>query len=201
VSSRWSDREVIVGQPLVCQLPVRAGDVAAVLQTPDGDSQAPTASADGRNVTSEPTTRAGFHKFVLGPPVGRTEWFAVNVDPEESDLASLRADDLRTDILPGIEFTYQTDWEEPSVATAEKTVRVVSTSSGLSRSLLIAVFCLLVVEQLMAWRFTPGILLLLAFVIVALAAWAWSASALSGVLMLLFGAATFGLLWFRRQGA
>jgi hypothetical protein len=201
VSSRWADREVLVGQPLISHLPVRASDVAATLQTPNGDSQAPTTSGDGRSVISEPTTRSGFYKLLLGPPIGRTEWFAVNVDTQESDLASLRAEELRTDVLPGIDFAYQTEWEETPVAAGEKTERVVSTSSGLSRSFLLAAFCLLIVEQLMAWRFVPGVVLLVGMSLGALAIWAWSASPLSGAAILLLSVLGLALAWTRRGHA
>ena len=199
VSSRWADRVVLVGQPLVSHLPVRAADVSAVLQVPNGDSQAPATSGDGRSVISEPTTRAGFYKLVLGPPIGRTEWFAVNVDPQESDLASLRSEELRSDVMPGVDFTYQTDWEETPVAASEKTVRVVSTSSGLSRAFLLAALCLLVVEQLMAWRFLPGVFLLLGISVSALTIWAWSASPISGAAILMLSVLGLTLAWMRRR--
>lgn len=180
VSSRWSDRVATVGQPLVCHLPVRASDVSASLHAPDGAVQAPAVSADGRTILTEPAVRAGFYKLVLGAPVGRTDWYAVNIDPQESDLASPRAEELRADILPGLEFTVQTDWQElPSVAT-DRPVRVVSTSSGLSRSLLVAALALLIVEQLMAWRFLPGAALLAIFALIAVITAVWSLSALSG---------------------
>ena len=201
VSSRWADREVVVGQSLVSHLPIRAADVAAILQLPNGDAQAPATSGDGRSVISEPTTRAGFHKLVLGPPIGRTEWFAVNTDPQESDLASLRVEELRTDVLPGVEFTHQTDWEESPVAATEKTVRVVSTSSGLPRSFLLAALCLLIVEQLMAWRFLPGVLLLVGLILSALTTWAWSASPISGAALLVLSALGLALIWMRRRSA
>ena len=200
VSSRWADRELLVGQPVISHLPIRASDVSAVLQTPGGDALAPATSGDGRSVISEPTIRSGFHKLVLGPPVGRTDWFAVNVDPQESDLASLRPEELRTDVLPGIEFLYQTDWTE-TPDTGEKTVRVVSTSSGLSRSMLLAACCLLVVEQLMAWRFIPGVLLLVGMILTALSAWAWTASPVSGVVLALLSVLGLGMAWLRRRGA
>lgn len=196
VSGRWSDREVLVGQNLTSHLPTRSSRVTAVLQSPGGDSQSPVTSADGLSVVTEPITRAGFHKLVLGAPIGRTEWFAVNVDPQESDLASLRAEDLRTDILPGVEFAYQTEWEDtPGVA--EKKVRVVSTSSGLARSLLLAAFCLLVVEQVMAWKFTPGAILLGLVCLTALTAWVWSASPISGAALLLLCVLLLTLGWVR----
>jgi len=197
VSSRWSDREALVGQTLTSHLATRASRVSAALQSPGGDAQSPVTSADGRSVVTEPITRAGFHKMVLGPPVGRTDTFAVNVDPQESDLASLRPEELRTDILPGIEFTYQTEWEDTPAAT-EKKVRVVSTSSGLARSFLLAAFCLLIVEQVMAWKFAPGAILLGLLGLTTLTTWAWSASPLSGAALLLLCVLVLTLGWIRR---
>jgi Aerotolerance regulator N-terminal/von Willebrand factor type A domain len=200
VSGRWTDRDVLVGQSLVSHLPVRASDVAAALQIPGGDAQAPATTSDGRSVISEPTTRAGFYKLVLGPPVGRTEWFAVNVDPQESDPASLKPDYLRTDVLPGVEFTYLTEWAETTVPT-EKTVRVVSTSSGLSRALLLAALCLLVVEQLLAWRFVVGLVVLFLMATAGLVWWTWTASPLSAIVI--FGIMLFLAIavWTRRRTA
>ena len=197
VASRWSDREALVGQTLTSHLTTRASRVAAVLQSPDGESQSPVTSADGRSIVTEPITRAGFHKMVLGPPVGRTDTFAVNVDPQESDLASLRPEELRSDILPGIDFAYQTEWEDTPVAT-EKKVRVVSTSSGLARSLLLAAFCLLIIEQVMAWKFAPGAILLGLLILTSLTTWAWSASPESGAAILLLCALVMTLGWIRR---
>ncbi len=180
VSGRWTERDVLVGQPLVSHLPVRATDVTAVLQLPGGESQAPTPSGDGRSIVSEPTTKAGFHKLALGAPVGRTEWFAVNVDPQESDLVSLRIEDLRTDVLPGVEFTYLTEWAATTASDEPQTVRVVATGSGFSRALLLAAFCLLIVELLMAWRFVAGVALLVAMLAAGITAWTWVASPISG---------------------
>ena len=164
---------------------VRATDVTAVLQLPSGESQAPHATGDGRSVISEPTTKAGFHKLTLGAPVGRTEWFAVNVDPQESDLTTLRADDLKSDLLPGVEFSYQTEWAatSPTDTTDDpQTVRVVSTGSGFSRALLVAAFCLLTVELLMAWHFVTGAVVLSTLIAAAATTWAWMTSPLAGAI-------------------
>ena len=202
VSGRWTDREVLVGQPLVSHLPIRATDVTAVLQLPSGESQAPHATGDGRSVISDPTTKSGFHKLTLGAPIGRTEWFAVNVDPQESDLATLRADDLKSDILPGVEFSYQTEWTAtaPSDTTDEpQTVRVVSTGSGFSRALLLAAFCLLMVELLMAWHFATGAVLLSGLIAISTAAWAWTTSPIAGAICVIALVILAGVAWKRRS--
>ncbi|WP_397571885.1 BatA domain-containing protein [Schlesneria sp. T3-172] len=162
VSGRWKDRDVLVGQPLQCHVGLRAMDTPAVLHLPNGDTKQLQPSADGRNITSEPTATSGFHKIVLGPPANRTDWFAVNVDTQESDLTSLQSEDLRTELMPGIEFRYLTEWEEATASNGEQ-VRVISTGTGFSRSLLFAAMALLLVEQLMAWNFVAGAGLLLAF--------------------------------------
>ncbi|HEY0984952.1 BatA domain-containing protein [Schlesneria sp.] len=162
VSGRWKDRDVLVGQPLQCHVGLRATDTPAVLHLPNGDTKQLQPSADGRTITSEPTATSGFHKIVLGPPANRTDWFAVNVDTQESDLTSLQSEDLRTELMPGIEFRYLTEWEEAAASNGEQ-VRVISTGTGFSRSLLFAAMALLLVEQLMAWNFVAGASLLLAF--------------------------------------
>ena len=202
VAGRWTDRDVLVGQPLVSHLPVRATDVTAVLQLPSGESQAPHATGDGRSVISEPTTKAGFHKLTLGAPVGRTEWFAVNVDPQESDLTTLRADDLKSDLLPGVEFSYQTEWAatSPTDTTDDpQTVRVVSTGSGFSRALLLAAFCLLAVELLMAWHFATGAVLLSGLLAITTTAWAWTTSPIAGCVCAIAFVILAGVAWKRRS--
>ncbi len=182
IAGRWKDREVLVGQPLQCHVGLRAADTPATHQLPNGDSKTSQPSADGRMVVTEPTTTSGFHKVVLGPPANRTDWFAVNVDPIESDLTALRVEDLRTDLLPGVDFTYSTEWEESSVGTGEM-VRAISTGTGFSRTLLFAALALLFVEQLMAWNFLAGVTLLLALAISTLTWNVWRMDSLAGALM------------------
>ena len=171
VSGRWKDRDVLVGQPLQCHVGLRATDTPAVLHLPNGDTKQLQPSSDGRNLTSDPTSTSGFHKIVLGPPSNRTDWFAVNVDTQESDLTALQSDDLRTELMPGLDFRYLTEWEETTSAAGE-TVRAISTGTGFSRSLLLAALALLLVEQLMAWNFVAGVSLLLTF---ALGMLTWNA--------------------------
>ena len=182
VAGRWKDRDVLVGQPLQCHVGLRASDTPAIEQLPNGDSKSLQPSTDGRLVISDPTTTSGFHKVVLGPPANRTDWFAVNVDPVESDLAALRLEELRTELLPGVDFAYLTEWEEASSGLGERT-RVISTGTMFSRSLLITALALLVVEQLMAWHFAAGSILLIAMAVGTVAWYVWRAYPLGGALM------------------
>lgn len=167
VSGRWKDRDVLVGQQLQSHLGLRATDTPAILHLPNGETKQLQPSQDGRTVTSEPTSTGGFYKIALGPPSNRTDWFAVNVDTQESDLTALQSDDLRAELMPGLDFRYLTEWEETASEEGE-TVRAISTGTGFSRSLLLAAIALLLVEQLMAWNFVAGVSLLLAFALSSL---------------------------------
>ena len=80
----------------------------------------------------------------------------MNIDPAESDLTSLERDELASELLPGIKFDYQTDWEAVQVTEAS----TAGGHSGLSRWLLCLVLYLVFVELLMAWRFRYGIWML-----------------------------------------
>ncbi|MGE3315447.1 MAG: hypothetical protein AB7O26_10050, partial [Planctomycetaceae bacterium] len=97
----------------------------------------------------------------LGPPVNRTEKFAVNVDPRESDLAALSLDDLTRAIAEGAGGLQP---EQTRVTSAQPTMA----TEELSKWLLVSAFCLLLVEQMMAWRFQPGFAVLLLLVAAAL---------------------------------
>ncbi|MEI8020441.1 MAG: BatA domain-containing protein [Schlesneria sp.] len=182
VSDRWKDREVLVGQPLQCHVGLRATDTSATHQLPDGDSKPLQPSEDGRILITEPTTTSGFHKLGLGPPANRTDWYAVNVDPVESDLTSLRVEDLRTEMMPGVDFSYLTEWEESSSDAGEK-VRAISTGTGFSRALLITALALLLVEQMMAWKFIAGVSLLLAILLSTLTWNVWHWNSLAGAMI------------------
>ncbi len=182
ISGRWKDRDVLVGQPLQCHVGLRAADTSSVHQLPNGDSKPLQPSADGRLVITEPTTVSGFHQVTLGPPANRTDWFAVNVDPVESDLTALRAEDLRSDILPNVEFSYLTEWEETAASSGTK-VHAISTGTGFSRSLFLAALALLLVEQLMAWHFVGGVSLLLVFAMSTLTWNIWRLNTTAGVLI------------------
>ena len=183
IAGRWKDRDVLVGQPLQSHVGLRAADTPAIHQLPNGDAKTLQPSPDGRMVITEPTTTSGFHKVVLGPPANRTDWFAVNVDPLESDLTALRVEELRTELLPGVDFSYLTEWEEVSIGRGEKG-RLISTGTGFSRTLLIAAVALLLVEQLMAWHFIGGVCLLLAFAVITLIWNVWRVDSLAGALMM-----------------
>ena len=109
-------------------------------------------------ITPEPVRQSGIYPLRLGAPISRTLPFAFNPDPEESRLGRLSREQLETDLLPATGFRYRTGWQEQTTSRDP----LESARAGLSRWLLLLAFGLLCVEQVMAWRFAPGVVLLVA---------------------------------------
>ncbi|MEX0718351.1 MAG: BatA domain-containing protein [Planctomycetaceae bacterium] len=172
VSDRWQSRRLVVGQPIDRSFAVRTFDMPASVVRPDKSSE-PIAPAEEENFVRAAyaaTDRRGMYELRLGPPLGVSEWFAVNVDANESDLASLSERELREDVLADVPFEFTTDVRPRDAEAIEATIA----RSGLSRWLLAGAFALLFVELLMAWRFAWGALSLAALLAAGVA---WSAAA------------------------
>ena len=60
----------------------------------------------------EATNRSGIYELAIGPPINRTEWYAVNVDPRESSLDYVDQEELENDLLPGVAIEYLTQWQD-----------------------------------------------------------------------------------------
>ena len=78
-------------------------------------------------------------------------------------------------------------------------MRVVSTGSGFSRALLLAAFCLLTVELLMAWHFATGAVLLSGLLAVSATAWAWMTSPIAGAVCAIAFVILAGVAWNGRR--
>ncbi|MFW6125423.1 MAG: hypothetical protein ACOC46_04675, partial [Pirellulales bacterium] len=119
--------------------------------TPDGRSDpVRLAREEGVGVLRyEATDVSGPYQVHLGPPVAETHTFAVNVDPEESDLTKLQRDELAHELLPDVEFAYLTQWQNPE-ETPQAPVRH---RGDLHHLLLYGVLGLLLAESVLAWRF------------------------------------------------
>ncbi len=141
------------------------------------------------------TQRSGIYEVKLRPPLGTTEFYAVNVDPAESNLDNLNEAGLKQDVLPGIAFDYRTRWQKDF-----EWERIASThQNDLTRWLLMAVFCLLLVELLMAWNFFAGFLLLYGFVAMELTRQAVSWNPSTGVLLGLLLTSGFAAILYTRR--
>jgi hypothetical protein len=158
VSGRSGERQSLVGEPLVQAVHSRGAEISGSITRPDGETDAPrvTQGAHLSDFIYEKADLSGFYEIQYGAPLSRTESFAVNVDPRESNLTKLEKEELDQDLLPGTEFTYRTDWEEMERhATGPANER-----GGITRWLLYLTLYLLFVEQMLAWNFVYGLWLL-----------------------------------------
>jgi hypothetical protein len=143
----------------------------------------------------EGTNRSGIYELAIGPPVNQTEWYAVNVDPRESALDYVGQEELENELLPGVEIEYLTQWQDGP----RKSDNSLSERGGLTRWLLLAVLCLVLVESLMAWRFQYGFALLAMIVSLVMLGQFFALNAALTVAVLLGLLLAFALLGLRRR--
>ncbi len=144
-------RNRLVGQPIETSLAAAAADTPLTLRLPDGRQhqvQLPPSSEMGILPGTE-TLQSGIYTLGLGPPPGRRQHFAVNVDTAESDLAAIDLETLRNEVWPGIPFVGQTSWQD---AGKPKAVGRQPGHIDLPAALLFAAFGLLLVETFLACR-------------------------------------------------
>ncbi len=150
-SGQLQQRSVLVNEPLGGTFPLSAGEVPFRVRLPGGRSEAGRGRVEGDSSVWSyvDTTRSGVYTAEFGAPISRSEVFAVNVDPVESDLAKITSDQLRDDVWPGTPFLYQTTWQglEASPGTAA------GRPSPFAKGLLFAVLGLLLAETYLARRF------------------------------------------------
>jgi hypothetical protein len=120
------------------------------VRSPDG-RQHPAqlrAAADRFALTYADTLHSGIYAAQFGPPVSRSQTFAVNVDTAESDLAAIDPDELRDETWADVPFVYQTSWQDIKGA-------AVGSSHGQQRlhvDLLYGALGLALTEVLLAWK-------------------------------------------------
>lgn len=160
VSGRWGERQRLVGESLTETLPATAADVDAAVITPDGQMQTTRIQPDGETsrFVYDVTPVEGVYEVSMAHPVSRTQSFAVNVDPRESNLARIDREELAGELLAGVEFAYETDsgGDETTLGAAANAGR----DLRLARWLLYALLYLVFTEQLLAWNFQTGLWLL-----------------------------------------
>jgi len=155
VSGQLQQRNVTVGEPLGGSLPADVTGVSLSIEEPipepDDHRRSVATHMEGDYVawSFSETMLSGIYKAHFGPPLSRSQTFAVNVDTAESDLTQLDVDELRNDTWPGIPFAYQTTWQNPE----QQPVVGLAGRGGLPVDLLYVVLGLLLVETFLAWRF------------------------------------------------
>ena len=182
VSRRANERQLLVRQPMTRTFPTRAFNMSATVKAPDKEHVAVSMTdSDGfSRLAYDQTTNSGLYELALGQPLNRTELFAVNIDARESDLTKLGKDQFAAELLSGIDFEYRTHWQE----VGDDIDFSVSERGGLTRWLLYATLCLLMVELMMAWRFRYGFILLYGIVAAILVRECWVWNPLVGVILL-----------------
>jgi hypothetical protein len=145
-------RNLTVSEPIAITAAASAADSSATVRTPDGRSVNLSLKLQGETAAAEftETGQCGFYSIAIGSPLNRRETYAVNVDPKESDLAQLTLEELGGEVWPGVRFLHQTTWQNSSAPIAASAL---VRPAGLQVELLYAVFVLLLLETLLAWRF------------------------------------------------
>jgi len=156
-TGKWGRREALVGQPLEIialenQLPLSPRMVA-----PD-QQEFPLLSVLDRNtetrtITFNQTFQSGIYELDWENSTSEKTLYAVNVSPQESDLKHIGPQSI-----PPEYFRRQAS--TPGPLTAMSVDR--NSHAGLSENLLFTVLALIVVEQLLLWRFSVGALSFLA---------------------------------------
>jgi hypothetical protein len=195
-SGQARSRQLRVGEPIVMTLPQRLFGLEARIERPDG-STAGMPLNDGKNSLTaayDQTDRAGIYQVNLGSPLNRTELYAVNVEERESDLTVARQPDLSNDLFAEVNVVLR-----GSGVPISNGFRTGSESglSVLSRILAWTVLSILLLEPLLAWRFSWGILAFSAAAVAALLAptLGWGSTAVVSL------AAAAGAVWRARSNA
>jgi hypothetical protein len=200
VAGRLGERQHLVGEPIVRTVGPSERPAGATIARPDGQEAAVAVSdsADDKKgppaILYDETNKSGVYELRFGAPANRVEQFAVNVEPRESDLAALTADEVRTELLPNAATTLRNDWPE-----SQGTLEAAPSASELSGWLLVAALCLVFVEQLMAWNFAYGLILLYVCVAAAFTRQAFAWNSLAGAAVLVGFTAGLATLLIVRQ--
>src|SRR5205814_4428263 len=102
----------------------------------------------------EDTSESGIYEVNFAHPIARSEFFAVNVDPRESNLAKYVQDELADELLAGTDFSYQTNWPGDDSGPADAPA---AERGSLSRWILYTLLYLMFTEQMLAWDFRKGL--------------------------------------------
>lgn len=165
-AGRSQPREGLVGETITRESPLGSDSALVTLTMPDETSRAltPRDSNGSLMLFIDDTIRPGIYTLTTSTTPVTTERFAINVDPRESDSQRIDPKELSASLGdPG----YQVIVREPDAPLPSAPEPPDSTTDSLSLSLLAIVFCLLFVEQALAWRFTAGAVVAILSLIVA----------------------------------
>lgn len=162
VTGKWGARESLVGQPLKMVTQENQFALLPRMIAPDQE-EFPLRSvldnnSETRSISFNQTFQSGIYELDWGKSTGEKTLYAVNVSPRESDLKH-----ISNQIIPPQYFHE----EDRGSNVLRELSEGQSVQAGLSEILLLTVLALLVVEQLLLWRFPIGAFSFLAVMILS----------------------------------
>lgn len=188
-----TQRALTVGSAIQRRLAPAHTQVDATVIDPQGRraTVTPRCSAEECLLQFEATTTAGVYHLECGPPVNRHESVAINLDPAESQPATLDEPQIARALLPKQRFSFG-----PDALSAPRTATPSSTPNSLPERLMLLALTLWCVEQLLSYRGRWG---LAALGGLGLAAGLWLVASFSPWLTVVLLALAAAALVFRRQ--
>ncbi len=161
-SGRWRAHEHIVGDPVTVRLDVRAADALSVRLPDDSTvdvavSRDTEVGPDTANATIEMTDRAGVYRVEPRSSLADDQTrlaFVVNVEPAESDLTPITEQRLTSELYPELRLWTADAAETQATRSAAASSPAVA---AISRLLAWLVLLGLLVEPVLAWRFSTGV--------------------------------------------
>ena len=157
-AGRSQPREGLVGESITRESLTNSESASVTLKLPDETSRilTPRDINGSLLLIIDETTRPGLYTLTANTTPAMIERFAINVDPRESDPQRIDPKELSSLLGDKSSPVVVRESDAPLPPVAEPTD---STTDSLSLSLLAIVFCLLFVEQALAWRFTAGVII------------------------------------------
>lgn len=195
ISLKAAERTLTVGQVLTARVEGQRSDDRVTIRRLGGDGDAVTLRAqdNGTSVSWDGARIPGFYAVEAGGSA-RPQWYAVNVDPRESDLTPLGPGELRDELLRGLEAELATP-EAPSARETTRPGRESAAAWG-ARWVLAAVLLLLLAEPFLAWNRTAGMAVLAGLIVIG-AATTWGGT--PGAIAALIVSVALGFVWLRRN--
>lgn len=198
LAGQMENRQVRVGNPLQIRLPPGTSDQQLQVRNPRGELQglsmagADPAAGSARGGVFEATELPGFYAVERSGGTFAPQWYAVNVDPTESNLTPLSSEELREGLFAGRPL--ETGWSEERATIASAPVRP---GQDVARWLLAAALMLLVAEPFFAGRRRLALVMMSSFVVLGLVGNWWGPPGAVGVAGLLVVLAVAAWGWHR----
>ena len=161
-TGKWGSREARVGQPLEIMTRENQLTLSPQMIAPDQEKYPLRSVLDSedesRIITFPQTLLSGIYELDWGSAAMENTLYAVNVSSQESNL-----NHIGPQVIPPQYFRRPEGAQSQLAEVPEER----STQAGLAENLLLTVLALIVVEQLLLWRFSAGALTFLAVMLIS----------------------------------